>query len=163
MIPAFQEARFRTGVLVDTNLLILFFVGLSDRLRIPRFKRTQVYSEEDFDLLYDLLRPAKALFTTPHVLTEVSDLVKLESPALDLFLGAFAGYVGSAVESTPPAAGIVEHELFHRLGFADTGIAKACEDGPAVLTDDLDLYLALAEGEFPVLNFNHARSYSLGL
>jgi hypothetical protein len=64
MIPAFQEARIRTGVLVDTNLLILYLVGLSNRSRIPRFKRTQIYSEGDFDLLRALLGPAKALYTT---------------------------------------------------------------------------------------------------
>jgi hypothetical protein len=150
-------------VLVDTNLLILYLVGLSNRSRIPRFKRTQIYSEGDFDLLRALLGPAKALYTTPHILTEVSDLVKLESPDLDLFLREFARWVGWAVETTPPAVRIVEHELLRRLGFADTGIAKACDDGPAVLTDDLNLYLALAERGFPVVNFNHARSHFLGL
>jgi hypothetical protein len=51
-------------VLVDTNLLILYLVGLSNRSRIPRFKRTQIYSEGDFDLLRALLGPAKALYTT---------------------------------------------------------------------------------------------------
>jgi hypothetical protein len=38
------------GLLVDTNLLVLLIVGLVNRDRISRFKRTTGYSSADSDL-----------------------------------------------------------------------------------------------------------------
>jgi hypothetical protein len=40
-----------SGILVDTNLLLLYLIGRTNRHRISRFKRTQAYTIEDFDLL----------------------------------------------------------------------------------------------------------------
>jgi hypothetical protein len=39
------------GVLVDTNLLVLLLVGLVNKRRIRRFKRTRDFTPADFDLL----------------------------------------------------------------------------------------------------------------
>lgn len=42
-------ARYRQkGILVDTNILLLWFVGAVNRDRISQFKRTQKFSPEDF-------------------------------------------------------------------------------------------------------------------
>ena len=67
----------RSGVLVDSNLFLLHLVGLINRQRIASFKRTDTYTEADFDLLERLLGLFDRLFTTPKVVTEVSNLGKL--------------------------------------------------------------------------------------
>ena len=67
--------RFRGHqVLLDTNLLLLFLVDSYERKRIRNFKRTSTFSEEDFDLLAAFLQAFKKILTTPHILTEVSNL-----------------------------------------------------------------------------------------
>jgi hypothetical protein len=43
------------GLLVDTNLLVLFAVGTVNRNRIETFKRTSQYTKGDFDLLVRVL------------------------------------------------------------------------------------------------------------
>jgi len=65
------------GVLVDTNLLVLFLIGLVNKRRILSFKRTQYFTVEDFDLLSRLIDWLGRLVTTPHVLSPVSDLTDL--------------------------------------------------------------------------------------
>jgi hypothetical protein len=70
------------GVLVDTNLLVLLLVGLVNKRRILDFKRTQNFTIEDFDLLSRLISWFGKLFTTPHVLSQVSDLTDLASKDL---------------------------------------------------------------------------------
>ncbi len=68
-------ARYkRKGVLVDSNLLLLLFVGLFDPARIKKFKRTGHFSEVDFRLLVNFLAYFDKAITTPHILTEVSNL-----------------------------------------------------------------------------------------
>ena len=59
------------GILVDTNILLCYLVGLLDPKKIPTFKRTSQFVE-DFDLICALLRSLKKIVTTPNILTEVN-------------------------------------------------------------------------------------------
>ena len=68
------EKHRGTGVLIDSNLLVLHLVGTVNWERLKTFKRTQAYTLEDFELLEGLISCLGRLFTTPHVLTEVSNL-----------------------------------------------------------------------------------------
>jgi hypothetical protein len=58
-----------TGLFIDTNLLLMYLVGQTNRDRIPIFKRTRQHTPEDFDLL-ERLTQFDTLVTTLHVLTE---------------------------------------------------------------------------------------------
>ena len=68
--------QYRTrGVLVDTNLLLLYFVGSADSRHVTRFKRTRQYTEDDFRILAGFLALFPTLATLPNILTEVSNLI----------------------------------------------------------------------------------------
>jgi len=157
MFPPVLEVIRDRGVLLDTDLLILYLVGITNRNRIGRYKRTQSYSAEDFDRLVSLISQAGAFVTTPHVLTQVSDLVKLDAPEFERFLELFGRWVEDTSEQMTPAVDLVGHSMFPRVGLADAGIGTVAEQGTVVVTDDFDLYLALAERSLPVINFNHLR------
>ena len=58
----------REGLLIDSNLLLLLFVGLHDRTRIEKYKRTAKFTVEDFKLLLAFVRRFKEIVTTPSVL-----------------------------------------------------------------------------------------------
>ena len=53
------------GYFLDANLLVLLVVGSESRDIIPRHRRLEHYSPEDYDILLDLLRDADRLFVTP--------------------------------------------------------------------------------------------------
>ena len=73
----YAESPSRDGLLVDTNLLVLFTVGTVNRDRIEIFKRTSRYTKPDFDLLLRVLAKFNKLYTVAHVLAEVSNLTDL--------------------------------------------------------------------------------------
>ena len=50
------EKHRSNGLLIDTNLLLFYVAGRTNKNRIPNFKRTQKYTIEDFELLTDLSR-----------------------------------------------------------------------------------------------------------
>jgi hypothetical protein len=52
---ALIEKHRSMGVLVDSNLLVLFLVGQVNKRRILQFKRTQDFAIEDFDTLSRLI------------------------------------------------------------------------------------------------------------
>ena len=79
---ALIEKHRAKGVLVDTNLLVLFLVGTVNRQRILNFKRTGDFAIEDYDLLVRLVAWFGRLISTPHVLSQVSDLTDLSGNEL---------------------------------------------------------------------------------
>jgi hypothetical protein len=146
------------GVLVDSNLLVLYLVGSVNKRRIVDFKRTQNFTIEDFDLLLRLLDGFGKLITTPHVLSQVSDLTDLPGKELLTVRSLFSSLVERAEESYDDSRGLITHDLFSRLGLTDAAIATVCSKGILVLTTDLELQLALQERGADALNFNHVRS-----
>lgn len=45
-------AKYSTkGILIDTNIFLLYLIGSVNRKRISRFKRTIQFVPEDYDLL----------------------------------------------------------------------------------------------------------------
>lgn len=80
----FQKYKNK-GILVDTNILLLWIVGHVNRNRISKFNRTEQFLPEDYDLLVKLLNYFGQIITTPNILTEVNSLVnQLQSLILAL-------------------------------------------------------------------------------
>jgi len=145
-------------LLVDTNLLLLLFIGTFDPSRISRFKRTQQFSIQDFDLLVNFLKPFEVI-TTPHILTEISNLGgQLSQDFLSAFFAVYAKLVQRLQEITRDSSEIVQSELFIPFGLTDAAIGMICSDSIAVLTDDKRLASRLAAKGAQVLPFDVLRA-----
>lgn len=160
---ALIEKHRSKGVLIDTNLLVLLLVGLLNKRRIRQFKRTQNFTIEDFDTLSRLVDWFGKLFTTPHVLSQVSDLTDLPGKDLGTIRSLFSDIVKQMEESYDPGTSLVADSLFSQLGLTDAAIATVCSRGILVLTADTDLQLALQGRGADALNFNHVRPLGLEL
>lgn len=160
LVGLLQKHR-HIGLLIDSNLLLLFLVGTIGRNRITTFKRTQKYSLEDFELLERLISTFSRIVTTPQILTEVSNLGgALSGKELVSFRSTLKSQVEVMDERFIEARRITGDGSFARLGITDAAIVLLSNDGPLVLTDDLDLYVAIANRRFDVVNFNHIRPAS---
>jgi hypothetical protein len=152
--------RFRAkGVLVDTNLLLLYAVGNYDEgiLQRQSFKRTAAYTLEDFHLLGRLMSLFSKSVTTAHVLTEVSNwvgqLAREDAMAcLDKFSNIFTDFQELKFDSLDLAT----EEQFSYLGLTDTAISKVAAEY-LVLTDDARFVGHLADLGLDALNINHIR------
>ncbi|HYW43852.1 MAG TPA: hypothetical protein VE959_13400 [Bryobacteraceae bacterium] len=154
---ALIEKHRAKGVLVDTNLLVLFLVGTVNRQRILNFKRTGDFTIADYDLLVRLIRWFGKLISTPHVLGQVSDLTDLSGNELTEIRELFKVLVENIEESYDTSRLLVGDPAFKRLGLTDAAIATVCSRGILVLTADLQLHVALQERDIDALNFNHIR------
>ncbi|MDY6781173.1 MAG: hypothetical protein SW833_01230 [Cyanobacteriota bacterium] len=85
------------GILIDTNILLLLFVGGVNRERISKFKRTEQFVPEDYDFLLAFLPKFNKFVTTPNILTEVNSLAnQLGEPERSQCFTIFANYVSSS-------------------------------------------------------------------
>ena len=145
-------------VLLDSNLLVLFVAGMSSREYIGRHRRLRGYSEEDFDLLVEFIRPMSALVVTPNILTEASNLLSgIAEPARSHIADTFRQIVGSMDERFVQSTRAVEQREFPRLWLTDAAVLTELANSHVLLTADLDLYLAASQRRYSAVNFNHLR------
>lgn len=162
--PAAKIRRhLRSGVLVDTNLLLVYFVGLYDTVSgytlINSFKHTKgKYTTKDFEILSALLERFSKQIITPHILAEVSNMLgQLKEPAKETCFGLLKEIVPSLEERVVSAQELCDHEAFVSLGVADTSIIKVASEPCLILTDDFRLSGYLDKTGVDTLNFRHVR------
>ncbi|MBL0156761.1 MAG: hypothetical protein IPP47_06610 [Bryobacterales bacterium] len=154
----------RAGLLIDTNLLVLFVVGTVNPDRISNFKRTSRYTHSDFDLLCRVIGYFTPLYTLPHVMAEVSNLTDMTGPERLMARLVLKAALETLQEPAVPSILACQNGYYQRLGLVDAAIAAASQEQRcAVLTDDLDLYVALAQQGTAVFNFAHLQAANWGL
>lgn len=146
-------------VLIDTNLLLLLVVGGVRLDQIERFGRTRKYSVADYYLLLDIMDGFTEVIVTPHVLTETSNLLgQLGEPLRGQCLAALGCLVSDWDERWTAASDLVREAVYTRLGLTDSAVLQEADTNTTILTDDLDLYLAVSAVKRTSINFTHLRA-----
>ncbi len=146
----------RIGILVDTNLLLMYFVGLFDPRLISKFKSTVQFSQEDFKLLRSFLSQFDSLVTTPNILTEVNSFSNKWAETFKApYYAVFAGTIGVLNEIYLPSKVTSALPEFVRFGLTDAGIFQVARNKYLVLTDDFRLSQYLSASGIVVINFAH--------
>ncbi|MEH1950509.1 MAG: PIN domain-containing protein [Nostoc sp.] len=152
------------GVLIDTNILLLFLVGSVNQERITKFNRTQKFIPEDYELLLEFIARFQKLVTTPDILTEVNSLVnQLGEPERSQCFEIFAQFVKNVAlldEYYVNSLDAVNTEKFVKFGLTDSGILTLSKGKYLVLTDDFKLASYLQSVEVDVINFNNIRVFN---
>ena len=118
------------GILIDTNIALVYIVGTIDVSEIRKQGRTSNYNEEDFSRISKFIEHFPKKATTPHVLTELSNLL----PNRPELLRALAGFIERAVEIFEDSISLTKTQSFFEIGLADTAILKATKGLYLVLT-----------------------------
>ena len=147
------------GYFLDTNLLVLLVVGSENRELIPKHRRLEHYSAEDFDILSEFLENANQLYVTPNTLTETSNLVGQHGePERSLLMRRLQFLIHESREIIVASAKASSNYNFEKLGLTDAALLEAVTEEIPLLTVDFDLYLAaIASGEEKAINFNTFR------
>ncbi len=152
------QAKPLKAVLVDTNLLLVFVVGSYQPLYVSKHKNTRGYTSEDFYRLQKIVGSYKVRLTTPHILTEVSNLLaQSDGPVKSSCFQAFARVIGLLEELPVSATQISTRPHFAEFGLTDLGILEAAGSTHLVLTADSRLARYLAAAQIDVLDYNVLR------
>ncbi len=148
-----------SGVVLDSNLLLLLVVGLAGEKYISKHKRLAAYAVEDYRLLVESISGVERVIVTPNTLTETSNLLGYiaEPDRSHLYL-AFRELIGLAEEKYYESDQSTRRAEFPRLGLTDSAILEAVSDANPLLTVHLDLYLAALAAGGKAMNFNHMRT-----
>jgi hypothetical protein len=158
--PLLERYR-QSDIVVDSNLLLLLLIGTHDQAQIERFKRTAIFTANDYRALLGLLAHFRRVCTTPHVLAEVSNLANGLSAELRYkVMTAFAKLIDTFTEQSMPAAELALQDEFVLFGITDSGLANMSSE-ILLLTTDGRLAAYLQRQGKRALNFHHLRQYFL--
>jgi hypothetical protein len=146
--------------ILDSNLLLLLWCASFDRELVSTFKRLNSFQVEDIDLLSETLKVFSAVRTTPHVLTEVSNLANSLPKWIKVdWSEHFSRQIQVIPEEWTSAAKIASGD-FMWLGLTDAALA-ALASTHVILTIDFPLSNSLETQGLKVINFTHLRSLRL--
>jgi hypothetical protein len=152
-------------LLLDSNLLLLAIIGRADVGPVGSFKRTAMFSNDDYEILGDLIARFPRLVTTPHVLSEVSNLLNNRGGHSQSSRQIWATFEAVAValnileERHVPVQEVSQDPLFARFGLTDTALALLSGQGMLLLSVDAALVESLQRRGHLAGNFNHVRSF----
>lgn len=148
-------------ITLDCNILLLLIIGSIDKKHIGLFKRTQMFSEEDYDYLLQLIMQSQIILT-PNVITEASNLLESYDYGREkLGLILLKNICEKFPESYEQSKILANNTAFLKYGLSDSSIANLCKVGAIAITIDLNLYGFLVGNNFKAINFNHVRSLYL--
>ncbi len=146
------------GILIDTNLLILFLIGSIDPDFIPTFKRTKKYIKEDFYSILKIISYFNSIVTTPNILTEVNNL---SNSLTDKYRFEFYRIFSKAIilldEHHIISKEMVGKVEFEKFGLTDSIIYYVTSEKYLLLTDDFPLSQYVRSKNGDAINFNHIR------
>lgn len=143
--------------ILDANILLLHWCSSFDPELIHTFKRLNSFESGDIEGLTETLKNFSVIRTTPHVLTEVSNLANsLPVWRKSNWSEHFSKQVKVISEEWTPAAKLAAGE-FMWLGLTDAALG-ALATTHVILTLDFPLSNSLESQGLNVINFTHLRS-----
>ena len=158
------QLRQQEGLLIDTNLMLLYCVGRYDPYMIPKFtERLSRYSVDDYKLLVQFIALFKKVVTTPNVLTETVNLIDKRSGRFSSVLRQFADELTVFEEIYVPTEYIVSQHsrYFPAFGITDLVLYELAKQSFLVLTDDKATWSLIAGNNGSTLNFDQLRTLLL--
>lgn len=128
------------GLVIDTNLLILDFVGDYNTSKITSYKRTALYTVKDYYLLQALIKSFRKVIVNQPILTEAFNLIdslnNIENFKLNQHL---IQRLQRFAEVNYTNRDILGMQSFIKYGFADASLDYLSSNN-LILTDDLRLF-----------------------
>lgn len=146
----------KSGIFVDSGILLLYIVGSQDPGLIGSFGRTANFDENDFILVSKFIENFDHKITSPHILTEVSDLLG-ESNNFHAILEA---YINFSEERHLRSKEIVISKSYLKFGLADSAIVEISQNSHLIFTADNRFYGYLASIGVDAVNFDLLKSAS---
>ncbi|MDR0913272.1 MAG: hypothetical protein LBM96_11855 [Methanobrevibacter sp.] len=143
-------------IILDTELFLLFLAGLNNINTIEKIKATKKFTKKDFETLKKIVKEFNDIKTTPHILTEISNLNKHKYYRKKLFeCMEYLINENLLDEKFIDIQKLIKDKKFKHLGVADMGIKELSKkQNYGVITADFGLYNELKANNINCINFN---------
>ncbi len=152
----------KNGILVDTSLMLLSVIGDADIELIEKFKRTKIYTADDYQLLKSVYRYFDKIICTPNILTEVSNFIgQLPEKQKEDVYRVLSDSIKIIDEFYIPSLKASSTSWYRRFGLTDSVLRELASSSYLLISDDLVLVNSLHKNGIDAININHLRGQIL--
>jgi rRNA-processing protein FCF1 len=128
-------------VILDTNCLIIYVLGLINPSLIEKHKKTSLYDETDFTLMQGLIKSPDNLLILPNIWTEVDNLLNrhLNGNNKYYYIETVKKIMEQNVEKYLESKIAANDTNMYDIGITDTLILKEALSCELLITADSDL------------------------
>jgi ribonuclease D len=145
------------AALLDTKVLLLWLVALTNPAILDDFKRVQNFDRADIAHVRKLLATFSQIRTTPHVLAEASNFVDQSPPRWrSMLTETLKAFIRAVPETHEAALKLIDRPEFNSFGLTDTALSKMSVDA-VVITVDFRLSGKIEAAGGNTINFNYRR------
>lgn len=143
LIDDFLAHSRRYGVVLDTNIYILYITGIVNSKMLGS-GRTEKYTQTHFEIVRSIVDGAKTKgpIVTPHIVPEITHLLEVDKNRYgsSIFEDALLNSFKISREEYIATAKLIrdDERLVRRFGVSDVSVAKIINDY-ALLSDDNEL------------------------
>jgi len=147
----------RAGILLDTNVLLLYLCGRSFRTSLDKLKFLRKYTPSNVDLVERIVDYFPRVVTTAHILTEASNIAgrDLREDVRQVFWSEFRESLETWDERVVPVSEVSMETTLEKFGLTDAVLEKLAQEQILVLSDDRPLTGLLTKRGLPALNLRH--------
>jgi len=169
-IQRYIEKYRPEGIIIDTNILILFLIGNFDKTCICNCKtlndNRKKYSTDDFELLSKIISYFHKIIITPQIIAEISNLTITKG----FFGSKLNSYVSKVIsflrlenthEKYQPICSLWNTDVGVLSNFGLTDITMfelAKNNNMPIVTDDFPFYSYCFSNKIPIIKFEHIKN-----
>lgn len=124
------------GAVIDTNIMLLYFIGQYDINLIEKFERTDTFTKEEFKILKNIINKMKEIKITPNILTEINNFTKRMD---NNYYDTFRTITKDFNEQYFSTKKLCSNEFFYKFDITDISILEIAKMGYLVITNDKKL------------------------
>jgi len=143
-------------ITIDTNILLLYFIGKYDTGFIEKFDRTAIYTEEEFFLLSEIIKNAREITITPNIITEINNLSKRLND--NIYFDIFRDILNKINEKYFKSKILCKNDCFYNFDIADISVLELAKIGYLVVTDDRKLVGLLRSLKYDVIYWSEIKN-----
>ena len=128
------------NIVLDTNIFLLLIIGLIDKEKISSNKRTSIYTNEDFNMLVNMIGDFNKILTCPNVWTEIDNLCnRIQGKDQWTYLETIKNIMDKSVEEYHKSRSVVNEYTFQNLGLTDSVLLLLARDSSLLISGDSSL------------------------
>jgi hypothetical protein len=144
------------GSIIDSNLLLYYFIGEYNINLVKLYKRTNKYGIDGYRAVKLIIEHFDKIITSPYIYTEISNLSNyIDKKYKYDYYNSFYERLSLFEEKLDFTIDFFNDRSIRKLGITDTNIFHLAKNKYLVITDDLALSEYLSKNNIDVINFNH--------
>lgn len=132
---------YNKEIILDTNIFVLYIIGLINPAKISKHRRTSAYNKDSFEDLKLILSNFGRIIICPNIVTEIDNLLNNDLYGDDKFeyFKVLNSILKNSIEKYVKSCRVIEKLEFQYVGLTDAVLLEMAKNCNLLVSGDSEL------------------------